>query len=394
MRTTLLYSMFFLAIPLMAQRPEERRTAFLQNIEKNNTTLVALRQQVVADKAQNRIGNALPDPTFGFSYSWGNQEGMEGKKTFSAEQTLDLGVLSGQRKKAVAAENAVVDGNYLLERQTILAEADLLLVQLIYENAVCEEWSARMERALQLKDLYENKLKAGDVNQIEVNKIRLYYTAALANYRKAEADRKMTIDQLRRMNGDQPVNCGYTQYGPIQLPELRELESKVQELSPQIKQAYAKVQKEKDNLKLSKIEGLPEISVGYTGEHVGGNNYNGVSVGVSLPIWGNTRRKVSQQRTAVLAADMNLKDVETQTVARLKLQYENARRLIEVALQFTESINKNEDLEILRKALDLGQMSLLEYLTEVSYYDDLHLQAIEVERDSQIALSKLYSIFN
>ena len=393
MRKSLLYIFLLLPFPIVAQKLDSNRAGMLAEIEKNNTTLIALRQQAEADKAQNRVGNALPDPTFGFSYSWGNKSGMEGKKTFSAEQELDLGTLTRKRSKLAKSANAVIDWNYRLERQTILAEADLLLVQLVYHNANCEELSSRMERAKLLKEVYEKKMLAGDANQIELNKIRLFHTSAMANYKRAQAERAVTLDELQRLNGNQPVQYGHTEYSTIDLPTLNVLEEKAMDLSPLIQSANANIKQEKENLKLNKIEALPGVSIGYTGEHVGGNNYNGVSVGVSVPLWGNSRRKVSQQRTAVLAAEMNKHDAENQILSKMKLQYDNAKSLLELSKQYKTELANNEDLKILEKALKAGQISLLEYLTEVAFYDNARSEVLSIERDSQLAISQLFSIF-
>lgn len=110
-------------------------------------------------------------------------------------------------------------------------------------------------------------------------------------------------------------------------------------------------------------------------------------------MWGNSRRKVKQQKAALRQAEYEKKDVEAQVKANLSRQCTNSTSLCLVAEQFRKELTSNEDISILDKALNTGELSLIDYLNEVAFYYAAHTQALESERDSQLAVSDLWSIF-
>lgn len=81
-------------------------------------------------------------------------------------------------------------------------------------------------------------------------------------------------------------------------------------------------------VKVSQAEGLPKIAVGYMGEFVGNENFQGISVGITIPLWQNKNR-VKYARAAAL---------------------------------YRSSLDKNNSGEILLKAFEKGELPLLEYL--------------------------------
>lgn len=393
MKIQLISALLWMALPVLAQVPDNPRQSLLEEIEKNNTQLIALRAQMEVEVAQNRVGNALADPKVGFSYAWGNREGMPDKKAVSVEQDLDWATLTGQRRTATRLKNERAHFTYRLQRQQLLAQADQLLIGLTYDNALCQEMQGRMERAQRLKDLYELKFANGEANQIELNKVKLNYTAAVADYRRATAQQQKTRDELKKMNGNRALTFAQHEFAAVTLPAYATLEEEALARAPQIQQAQRAVAEQTKELKIARSEGMPTLSVGYSGEFVGGENYNGLNVGVSIPLWGNSRRKVKMQKASVVASQLDQQDATLQVRATLSQQYEQALQLLQVAAQFKAEITENEDIALLDKALAAGQLSLIDYLNELNFYNEAHEQALETDRDSQLAVSELLSIF-
>ena len=393
MKNIIFLSLLAITLPSWAQKPTNERTSILAEIEKNNTTLAALRQKAVTEKQQNTMDNALADPTVEFSNSWGTRSGSVIKQNFSIEQELDWGTISGLRRNTSESENKIVDLNYLVERQVILAEADQLLVDLIYNNALYEEMSYREMRASDLRKLYEKKFFAGDANQLEVNKVRLNHTAIVAELRRVQAQGEEIREDLQRLNGNHPITVTSTAYGRSTLPPLTELLQHTATRVPQMVKLQSTIEKEERKLKLRKAEGIPALSIGYAGEVAKGDNTNGITFGLSIPLWGNSRRKVAQQRSALTLAELEKTDVETQIKGTITRQYKNALQLCQIANQFRKELSENQDLSILDKALSLGQLSLIDYLNEITFYYSARTQALEADHKSQLAVSKLQTWF-
>ena len=59
------------------------------------------------------------------------------------------------------------------------------------------------------------------------------------------------------------------------------------------------------------------------------------------------------------------------------------------AQQLAHSLQQLNNDNLLRRSLILGQMSLLDYLLEISFYYTARTAQLEAERDAQLALSAL-----
>ena len=389
MKIKCLLLLFLTTWSAMGQPQTEGPEKILSEIEKNNTTLAALRQKVVTEQKANEMSKALPDPRVGFSNSWGNQPNSVNKQNFSVEQELDWGTVSGLRNKTIEANKSVVEFDYLIERQKILAEADQYLIELIYYNALYEEYAQRVQRAEDLKDLYAKKLKIGDANQLEVNKVKLNAVSNRAEFKKIAVKKEEILDELKRLNGNIPIVCELKQNNCQVLPTLSDLMKQIETMSPILQKSKKQIEAGKKELQLNKLEGLPNLSIGYVGEIARGDNTNGFSIGMNIPIWGNSRRKINYQKTVVTLAEMEKKDMELQITATIQKQYAAANHLTQIAKEFRQELSQNEDLSLLDKALNQGQISLIDYINEITFYYTAREQALEAERDSQMAISEL-----
>jgi outer membrane protein TolC len=97
--------------------------------------------------------------------------------------------------------------------------------------------------------------------------------------------------------------------------------------------------------------GLPSFSVGYMSEKVVGEHYQGVTVGVSIPLW-NNRNRVKQAKAAISAAEMKEQDVSQSLYASLKAQYGRVRSLSELADRYNGIIASSDQLRLFYNTVD------------------------------------------
>ena len=76
----------------------------------------------------------------------------------------------------------------------------------------------------------------------------------------------------------------------------------------------------------------------------------------------------------------------------MKNQYSRAIGLNEIAQNYRNLLNTSNSADLLQKALDAGEISLLNYLTEIAlYYNTVNL-ALEAERDFQKSVADLLAV--
>lgn len=364
----------------------------MQAIARNNTTLKAMHAQLQATLLANSADNALPDPEAEVAYMFGSPKGVEPRTNVAVTQSLDWGVLTGRRRKLSKAANTAAMAEYRVAFQKVMSEADAALVQMVYYNRLQTELETRCHEARNIMLMYEKKYTNGDVNLIELNKVRLNTAVSEAELQRAKVDRAAVAQTLQRLNGGAPITIPDTVYpATTALPPLATLKEAMPHTAA-IAQAEASLAQSTAAVKLAKVEGMPEFTVGFQGEYIKDNNYSGPSIGLSIPLWGNTRRKVKAARATQVASQLSLADARQQQLSTLDQLYMQATDLNATTQQLKDHLAATTNDALLRRSLEAGQLSVLNYLLEQSFYYSARTALLEAERDAQLAVSQVRAL--
>lgn len=385
----ILIAVLAVAGPAAAQQTID---AVLQQIERNNTTLEALRKQTEADKLQNKTGITLPDPEVSFDYLWGDPSSIGNRKDFGVTQSFDIATIAGSRRRVADAQNGLLDVEYRAGRMAVLLEAKQTCIQLIYYNALKAELEQRLAHAQAVADFYDRQLADGNANRLEVNKARLSLSAAQGELRRNEVERTNLLAELQRLNGGEPIVFEQAAYAQPVLPQDFEAwYDEAAAANPVLAYAQQNVELKRREMKLGKLSGLPQISAGYMSELVPESNFRGITLGLSVPLWSN-RNRVKQAKAAVVAAELQQKDATVQFYERLRNQYGRTLGLQRTAGEYRKALAELDNTQLLRKALDAGEISLLDYIVELGLYYTTVDEALAAERDYELALTDLQSV--
>ena len=128
--------------------------------------------------------------------------------------------------------------------------------------------------------------------------------------------------------------------------------------------------------------------MGYKGEDVFNDGFNGIAVGMSIPLWENKNR-VKQARLESEAAQNRVLDVQWQLKAQLETLYYKALRLQPVVNRYREALSALDNLPYIERALENGEFSLMDYLGELEYQFDMMEAYLQAERDLALSWSEL-----
>ncbi|UKI46748.1 MAG: TolC family protein [Phocaeicola vulgatus] len=277
----------------------------LQSVLEHNKELKAGSSQTEAQKLQARTENNLPDPEVSYVHQWGNKEGMGFSGEFVASQSFDFPTLYSQRSKRIKAESRSLDSQFALLRQQVLLQAKQVCLDLIYLNQLRSLQKDRLHNADILSRFYASQLEKGATNVIETNKVDLELLNARNEARQNEVAIKGKLEELKALNGGIEIAFADSIYLPgNEYPEdfnafcMQALESLPEIQSLRENQAVAARQ-----LTVSKQQWLPNLTLGYRMNPAsGGERYDGVLVGISIPIFAN-RNKVKQAKAEHLCGD-------------------------------------------------------------------------------------------
>lgn len=361
----------------------------LHEVEGNNTTLEALRQTAEAQKLENRTGIMLDDPEIGFSYLWGGPAAIGNRQDVSVTQNFDFGTVSGLKSKVAAQKNELVEWQYKADRMNILLEAKLLCIDLIYWNALIESLETRLANAGTIAESQRARLEHGEGNILEYNNITLDLASVRNEVMRAGAERDAVLSQLAGLNGGKRIEFSESGYEPTEFPASFEAwYSEAEAKNPILAYARQEIEVSRRELSLSRTGNLPSLSVGYMGEFTLGQRYQGVSLGLSVPLWSNARR-VRQAKAAVLAAQARESDAKRQFYSTLETQYLRASALKSVAENSRGALGLSDNSALLKKAMESGEISVPDYLVGLNLYYDALMQTLEAERDYQKAYAEL-----
>ncbi len=364
----------------------------LSTIEKNNTTLKALRETVNSQKLENRTDIFLDDLEIGFNYLWGSPSPTGNRQDYSITQSFDIPTILGLKSKLANHKNELLEWQYKVDRMNIMLEAKNYCLDLIYYNALLRELSIRLDHAQIIASVQKERLDKGEGNILEYNNVQLNLATVKGEIARVKTERNSVKSQLSRLNGGEDLSCSVYEFTEIQIPiDFLHWYDIAETKSPVLAYVKQEVMLNKEQLTLSKSMGLPTFSAGYVSENVVGQRYQGVSLGVSIPLWSN-KNKVKQAKTAIRAAESREIDSKQQFLSQLEILYDRTIGLKTAAENYRASLSKANNSTLLKKALDAGEISMLDYIVEIGLYYNTINQALEAERDYQKAFATLSAI--
>lgn len=364
----------------------------LSSIEENNTTLKTLREEVKAQQLGNRTGIYLADPELEFNYLWGRPGNVGSRKDFSVRQTFDIPTVTGMKSRLADDKNRLVDLQYKSDRLNILLEAKQYCIDLVYYNALRKELELRLRHARTIAEAYQERLDQGDVNVLEYNKIQLNLSTIQGELSRVNIERNILLSNLKRLNGGIAIVFEDDHFENTPLPvDFETWYTSAEENNPVLQYVRQEIEVSRKEVKLSKASGLPDFSVGYMSENTTGQNYKGISFGISVPLWGNKNR-VKQARANVVAAEARQVENKQQFYDQLRNLYTRADGLKQTADNYRKSLTALNNTELLMKALNAGEISLLDYIVEIGLYYNTVNQTLAAERDFEKAQADLSAV--
>ncbi len=354
---------------------QEGTDDILEQTERNNTTLKAIRAATEAEKTGNKTGLLPPDPEAEFNYLWGNPSAVGNRTDFSVLQSFDFPTVYKYRSQISSLRNKQAELEYLKQRNELFHEARMLLAGLKYRNALIAAYNIRLSHADRMAFNYKNRLEAGEGNILDYNKAMVNRLSLSKELENLKIERNRLLAGLARLNGGNTLEFNDSIF--TELPLIADFEQWVEQAGKknpvllQLKQEVAVAEKQ---TQLNKALGLPSLQAGYMSEKVVGEQFSGITAGISIPLWEN-KNKVKYARAKAEAAAIREADARFQFYSKMKSLHQNAAALQNSAMEYQSRLQDFSNRALLDKALGAGQISLSEYLLELAVYyqsvDDL-----------------------
>ena len=373
--TPLMAAMF--SVPAFADCIEE----IVSLVRTNNLDIKAIEAETDAADRDIRSTNNLKDTSFDFEYLFGNSA-VGDKWGIGVAQEIDWPGLYSSRGKANASRISAL--NYLGEWKclTILVEAKRICLEIIDINKQICLNNRIVADMSQIKDAYDKGFDHGEISVLDVNKLKIEMLNTNRRTKELAVKRRQLTERLKALNGNNELPSGIvdnlTEYPAVHLSGRSGDEERMMQHDPERMYYSMLDEAEERQVSVTKMQQLPSFSVGYKYAYELGDKFNGFTVGVSLPLF-SSRNKVASAKARKISAQFARQSDEVAKTSQMMVWYDEATELKGQIDEYKAVLGDKTNVKLLRKALDAGQISLLDYLMEMRYFIDAHNQLLELE---------------
>lgn len=360
----------------------------LRSIEANNKELQANSQLITSQKLEAKTDNNLPDPTFSYAHMWGAGDATISEMVVS--QSFDFPTLYSSRNKLNKLKMGAFDSQAEAFRRDILLQAQEVCMDIIMlrqQKAILDE---RLKNAQELSLMYAERLKRGDANIIETNKINLELLNVKTEANLNESTLQNKLQELNALNGNVPIEFNEAMYPLVVLPsDYEQLRSEILSSDYALMALLRESEAANKQVSINKSQWLPKLELGYRRNTESGEPFNGVVVGFSIPLFEN-RNKVKMAKAQSLNLNYQKESTVLQIESELAQLYKEALTLRTSMDEYEKTFIAQSDLAILKEALTGGEISMIEYFVEVSIVYQSKLNYLQLQNQYQKAMAKIY----
>lgn len=360
-------------------------------VDENSLELKALRSQADADIMEQRAGLAPSNPELEIGYLPGNPAQIGIRKDISLTQEFDFPTAYSNRRKLAESRTSGINNEFLRQRTELLEEVQELCIELVYQNALYALYDSLMENAAGIDNAFERMGEQGAAGAMEINKARMNLAVMQDRLTRIGLERDRLLSEIARKNGGKSIHLDTDRFDSLMIADsLDELMDKCKAQDPSMAFYQDLCQSAAQNIRTVRSESLPKWSVGYTGEFLPGENFSGVTVGLSIPLWenrGRVRHARAQEIAARTIADHAIADME----AYMSYLYSSAQALENTVRIYSEAVESTSNEEMLLRAYQNGAISILDYLVEIQYLFECRDSLLQAQRDLYVTYCRLYA---
>lgn len=169
---------------------------------------------------------------------------------------------------------------------------------------------------------------------------------------------------------------------------LEEYDNLLADADPMSKYNEAMFKSQLETVKAEKRMRFPGFTLGYTHSVEEGETFNGMTVGVKLPSFSSGNKiKAAKAMSESLAYQQNMLALE-----RRAEMLSNRNKTLSLLKKYSEykTVLKNDDsMQQLKKSFDAGEISLIDYLSEMDFFLIANQDMLQLEYEYMTALANL-----
>ncbi len=362
----------------------------LSSVAINNKTILSNDSYWEAQKLHYRVGLSLFNPKISYDYLDGSPATAGNQTEFAITQAFDFPTVYG--KKRQVAENQIAAAAYQVQatRQEVLLLAKNTAIELIYRHKLQAALDLIKQNTEKWLSNFQSSLDEGEGNLLDVNKAKLQLIQIKAENQQNLSAIQQLNTKLTGLNGGIAIVLADASYPETpNVPSFAELISEVEAFNPVRKYLEQEITISESQVLTSRALSLPKMEAGYRYQSILGQNFQGLHLGMTIPLWEN-KNTVKARKADLVTNELNLLQHQNEhfhDISRLYEKYENLKITLGEYQTLFGSLNNTT---LLDKSLTLGQISSIEYFLEIGYYYDALRNYLKTEKEYHQTISELY----
>lgn len=374
-----------------------------------NLSLLAERYNMDLAQAQLRQARLFDNPVVSLEQNVYNRlngkyfdVGKEGETIVEIEQVI---YLAGQRNKRVRLEKVNKEmAAYQFEEvlRRLRSELNKTFVEISFLTRSIDLYEQEINSLSRLLQVMKEQQKKGNSSLMECARMEALLLSLRKEKNEVEnkrVDRQSELNLLLNLPAEQKMNLLLDdeilkQIEPARL-SLADLKSLLA-LRPDLKIAQARIAAARSNLKLQRALAAPEVSVKGIYDKAGNfiNNYFGIGVGISLPIFNRNQGNIQAAKVGIQQSSQEEVYALEKAQKELYAAYAQLQKAIELFRSSSTDLESN--FHSLREGIDENfrkrNISMLEFIDYYQSYKEASLQLDELKKNVFLAMENLNTL--
>jgi len=387
MRTVIIsLAILFLQFPTFGQSLD----SLLTNIQKYNLQLNAMEKWLETEQAAAKTGIYPDNPELSYVYLWGNSEAFGDQKEFELMQSFKFPGYYSSKSDVQKQEFVMKQLMVLKTRQQILHKVRTTYFNVVWLEKTSALLETRGQESKKLVDIMAAGFESGEISKPAYDRIRILNTGLRNELAQSQTNLEVQKQLLQQMNGDQETGSIAFEYPDTwTIPGLDSVLNQAINQNADVKMARALVAENELNVKLEKMNSLPELQAGYKSESFLNQKLKGVQAGITIPLWQN-KNQVKQAKLETEWSQASTSQIESIVRTEITTLYHNLKGVYQNYQELHEILGEEGVTKTSFDLLQSGQISFPEYLMEIQFVHDSQDKYLELEREYFDLMSELF----
>ncbi len=362
----------------------------LNSVTANNKTLQAETRYFEAQNMQYRVGLTPPNPEISYDFMIGRPTGAGNQSDFTVNQSFDFPTVYARKRALSDLQQKQSDFQMTRNRQEVLLSAKNICLQIVYRQKLNKHLESLKENSNRLLATFQTRIEKGEGTIMDINKTRLQSLELSKQLNENRQHLALLHQQLQALNGGENIIFADSLYPVLpEIPPFETLESEIEAVDATLKLFQHQSQIANQTLAVTKALTLPKLEGGYHYQGILGQRFNGVHLGVSIPLW-EKKNTVETQKINVLHSESVIVEHRNEHYYEIKNLYEKYESYRKIMKEYQEVLPSITSIQMLEKALQAGQITTIEYILESNYYNNVVSNVLSMEFEMQKVQAEIY----